>query len=78
MISEGGCDCSNEAVLMSPDQDTFSIRVAAQSALVNELVLAPSPRCIRFAISFFLQFVLFKFWAWYNFSGCFSTILYTG
>ena len=53
MIPEGGCDCSDEAVLVSPDKDALSVRMAAHSALVNELGLAPSPRCIRVAICFF-------------------------
>ena len=63
MIPEGGCDCSDEAVLMSPDQDTLSVRMAAHSALVNELVLAPSPGCIRVAICnlFLFIFELYKF-----------------
>ena len=57
VIPEGGRDCSDEAMLMSSDKDTLPVRMAAHSALVNELVLAPSPRCIRVAIRNLFLFI---------------------
>ena len=58
MVSEGCCDCSDETVLMSPNQETFSFRMGTYSPLVNELILAPCPRCIRVAICNLLLSIL--------------------
>ena len=68
MIPEGGCHCSNEAVLVATNQDSFSIRVAAESTFVDKLVLSPGPICIM-VVRFTCSYLNYSDYLWRIISG---------
>ena len=58
MISEGSCNCGNESMGMSPNKDTLSLGMAANSTQVNKLVFASSPMEVKVARCQFCKFVV--------------------